>query len=51
VDEAYTEDPPAGFSDPVRIVMLGVARLGSGFFGRAATSTPSSEDEDDPEEL
>jgi len=36
VSEIYPEDPPGGFSDSLRTVILGVARLGSGFFGRAA---------------
>jgi hypothetical protein len=37
VGKAYAEGPLGGLSDPVRTVMLGIARLGSGFFGLAAT--------------
>jgi hypothetical protein len=37
VDKAYAEVPLGGLSDSVRTVMLGIARLGSGFFGLAAT--------------
>ena len=51
VGEAYAGDPPDRFSDSPRIVMLGLARLGSGFFGRAAAWATGSEHEDEPEEL
>ena len=49
--EAHIQDPPGGFLGSFRTVMLGLARLGSGFFGRGAIRKLSSEFEDESEEL
>ena len=49
--EAYVGDWSGGFPESLRIVILGVARLGSGFFGRSATRTSFSAHEGEPDEL
>lgn len=36
-DKDYSEGPPDRFSDPLETLALCFTRLGSGFFGRAAT--------------